>query len=187
MKIITPILLTLYIFIAPFPGLASSGSDLHYILRPGDLLEISVWNDEALHREILIRPDGGISFPLIGDIKAAGQSVEDLKQNLEARIHEYIPDTPVTVILKEINHPGVFIVGKVVKPGLYPMENPTTVIQALAMAGGLNPFAAGNSILILRQSPNGQNTYNFRYSDVEKGRGLDQNILLTAGDTIVVP
>lgn len=158
-----------------------------YHLSSGDVLELSVWGDEELQREVLIRPDGKISFPLIGDVQAAGKSVNNLKTELEKQINKYVPDVPVTVILKTINYPKVFIVGKVQSPSSYMMEGKTTVIQALAMAGGLTTFASKNDISVLRQTKSGQKIFPFKYGDLEKGKSLEQNIVLLSGDTIIVP
>lgn len=158
-----------------------------YHLSAGDVLELSVWGDEDLQREVLIRPDGKISFPLIGDVQAAGKSVNNLKTELEKKINKYVPDVPVTVILKTINYPKVFIVGKVQNPSLYIMEGNTTVVQALAMAGGLTTFASKNDISVLRQTKSGQEIFPFKYGDIEKGKSLEQNIVLSSGDTIIVP
>lgn len=169
---------------------AHSGNALEvseYHLSSGDVLEISVWGDEDLQREVLIRPDGKISFPLIGDIQAAGKSVNSLKTELEQKVNKYVPDVPVTVILKTINYPKVYIVGKVEAPSLYMMEGRTTVVQALAMAGGLTAFASKNNISVLRQTANGQKVFSFKYGDIENGKSLDQNIVLMSGDTIIVP
>lgn len=169
---------------------AHSGNALEvseYHLSAGDVLEVSVWGDEDLQREILIRPDGRISFPLIGDIQAAGRSVNGLKTELEQRVNKYVPDVPVTVILKTINYPKVYIVGKVETPSLYIMEERTTVVQALAMAGGLTAFASKNNIKVLRQNASGQQVFPFKYGDIENGKALDQNIVLKSGDTVIVP
>ena len=158
-----------------------------YHLSAGDLLEVSVWGDEDLQREVIIRPDGMISFPLIGDVQAAGKSVNSLKTELEQKINKYVPDVPVTVILKTINYPRVYIVGKVEAPSAYIMEGRTTVVQALAMAGGLTTFASKNDISVLRQTTNGQRVFSFKYGDIENGESLEQNIVLESGDTIIVP
>nr|WP_045216505.1 polysaccharide biosynthesis/export family protein [Desulfonatronovibrio magnus] len=182
------ILFVMYLFGMLFCSLAwADNENQQYLLSPGDMLEISVWNDESLYREVMIRPDGRISFPLIGDMVAAGKTVENVRIEMEESIDKYVPGTPVTVILNYISYPVVYIVGKVVNPGLYLMEKDTTVIQALAMAGGLNPFASRNNILIIRQNSKEQQMFNFRYTDVENGRSLERNIALKDGDTIVVP
>ena len=162
-------------------------SDLQYRLGPGDVLEISVWNDEALYREVRIRPDGRISFPLIGDVMAYGRSVEELKGEMEKRMDKYVPGVPITVILKNLGYPRIYIVGKVERPGPFMMESELTVMQALSMAGGLTTFAGKSNILILRRQGQEQKIMEFNYGDLERGRHLDQNIILQPGDTIIVP
>lgn len=158
-----------------------------YLLGPGDILEVSVWEEEAMFREVKIRPDGKFSFPLIGDIKAHGRSVEQVRIELQERIDEYIPGAPVTVILRNLGYPRIYVVGKVAKPGPFMMDSELTVIQALAMAGGLTTFAGKSNILILRRQGGEQKTLEFNYSDLERGRNLEQNIVLIPGDTVIVP
>lgn len=158
-----------------------------FSLGPEDILEISVWKDDALTKQVVVRPDGWISFPLIGDIKAAGRSVEELRQEIQTRIKTYVPDAPVTVLVMQVGSPKVFVVGKIAKPGVYIMGVPMRVMQILAMAGGATPFADKNSILIIREENNRQSIYNFDYNEVASGKKLDQNIILKPGDTVVVP
>jgi polysaccharide export outer membrane protein len=158
-----------------------------FALGPEDILEISVWKDEALTKQVVVRPDGWISFPLIGDIQAADRSVEELRQEIQTRIKAYIPDAPVTVMVMQVGSPKVFVVGKVAKPGVYIMGEPMRVMQVLAMAGGATPFADKNSILIIREENKKQKIYNFDYNKVANGKELEQNIILRPGDTIVVP
>lgn len=158
-----------------------------YQLGPGDVLEISVWDDENLHREVKVRPDGKISFPLLGDVQAAGRSVSELKQEMESRMQEYVPDAPITVILMELGHPRIYVVGKVEQPGPFMMDSKLSVIQALAMAGGLTKFAKKGDILILRGQGEEQEVLRFDYGDLEQGRNLEQNVQLQPGDTVVVP
>jgi polysaccharide export outer membrane protein len=156
-------------------------------LGPGDVLEVAVWGDEALRREVLIRPDGKMSFPLIGDVEVQGMSVDQVRASLEKRLSEFVPNAPVAVLLKQLGYPRVFVVGKVAKPGIYVMTSPTRIMHALSMAGGLTPFASQDNILILRDEGLGQKTFRFRYGEVEGGKNLDQNISLMPNDTIVVP
>jgi len=158
-----------------------------FFLGPEDILEISVWKDDALTKQVVVRPDGWISFPLIGDIKAAGRSVEELRQEIQTRIKTYVPDAPVTVLVIKVGSPKVFVVGKVAKPGVYIMGEPMRVMQILAIAGGATPFADRDSILIIREENNKQSIYNFDYNKVADGKELQQNITLKPGDTIVVP
>ncbi len=162
-------------------------SSPQYRLGPGDVLEISVWNDEALHREVRVRPDGRISFPLIGDVQAYGLTVNQLKTELEKLMDDYVPGVPITVILRSLGYPRIYIVGKVAQPGPFMMDSELTVIQALAMAGGLTTFAGKSNILILRRQGQEQEILEFNYNDLERGRNLGQNIVLLPGDTIIVP
>jgi len=158
-----------------------------YLLRPGDLLMISVWKETDLQSEVLIRPDGGISFALAGELEAAGHTVGELTHLLEERIRKYIPDAVITVTVKAATGNRIYVLGKVARPGDFPLTGPIDVMQALTLAGGATPFADMNSIRILRRSGDHQTTIRFRYSDVVHGRRLDQNILLQNGDTVVVP
>ena len=158
-----------------------------YQLRPGDLLQVSVWKETDLQSEVLIRPDGGISFPLAGEMQAAGRTVADLTSTLQERIRKYIPDAVVTVSVKTIAGNRVYVIGKVNKPGDFPLTGPMDVMQALSLAGGATPYADMNGIRILRRDGDHQTSLKFRYRDIEHGRKLDQNILLKNGDTVVVP
>ena len=158
-----------------------------YKIGPGDMLEISVWKDESLFRDISVPPDGVISYPLIGDIEAAGMTVTTLRKMITERISEYVPDATVTVILKNISSLQVYVIGKVNNPGQFPITMDTTVMQVLAMAKGLNPFAAAGNITILRRRQNVTVKIPFNYKEVEKGNNLEQNIVLQRGDVVVVP
>ena len=162
-------------------------TDQGYFLGPEDVLLISVWKDEHLTREVVVRPDGMISFPLVGDMAAEGRTVEDLRSELVRRLIKYIPNVNVTVaVLKVLSH-KVYVVGRVAKPGEYLVGHYTDVLQALSLAGGLTPFAAENDIKIVRRVMGQQQTFPFRYSDVRKGIDLEQNILLQRGDVVMVP
>lgn len=159
-----------------------------YKVEPGDVLTISVWKEEGLLQEVLVRPDGGISFPLAGNIQAQGKTLEQIESIISQRLADYIADPVVTVSAKQLFGNKVYVIGKVNKPGEYPINRPTDVMQGLAMAGGMTPFSAVNSIVILRRHADGQQeAFPFRYGDVEDGDDLDQNIILQPGDVIVVP
>jgi polysaccharide export outer membrane protein len=158
-----------------------------YKLQPGDVLQIVVWKETELQSEALIRPDGGISFPLAGDIWAAGLTTAELRSELETRVRKLIPDAVVTVAVKAPNGNRVFVIGKVNKPGDFPLLRPTDVMQALSLAGGATPFASTDKIRVLHRDGSRQTSVRFRYSDVARGRNLDQNILLQSGDTVIVP
>jgi len=158
-----------------------------YQLRPGDTLLVSVWKETDLQSEVLIRPDGGMSFALAGELQAAGHTVAELTSMLETRIRKFIPDAVVTVSVKAAAGNRIYVVGKVNHPGDFPLVGPMTVMQALSLAGGATAFADTNSIRILRLNGDRQTSIRFRYGDIERGRKLDQNILLQNGDTVVVP
>jgi polysaccharide biosynthesis/export protein len=158
-----------------------------YKLRPGDLLVISVWKETDLQGEVLVRPDGGISFALAGELSAAGHTVEELTSMLETKIRKFIPDAVVTVTVKAAGGNRIFVVGKVTRPGDFPLIGPIDVVQALTLAGGSTPFANTNAIRILRREGDREISIPFRYGDIERGRRLSQNILLRNGDTVVVP
>ena len=167
---------------------ASYAQETGYALNPGDVLQVAVWKDTELTREILVRPDGRITFPLVGDIQAAGQTPEAVQQAIIERLQKYVPDPVVTVALAAANGNKVFVLGQVARPGEYVMVRPLDVMQALAMAGGLNTFANGNRVVILRRGPDGkQKGIPFRFGAVQEGNDLQTNIMLTSGDVVVVP
>jgi polysaccharide biosynthesis/export protein len=158
-----------------------------YLIQPGDLLVISVWKETELQSEVMVRPDGGVSFPLSGDLPAAGGTVEQLRIRIDERLRKYIPDAVVTVSVKSPTGNRIYVVGKVNKPGEFLVNRPVDVMQALAMAGGATAFAELNDIRILRRDGKQQTSLRFRYADAERGRELHKNILLQSGDTVVVP
>ncbi len=158
-----------------------------YRLQAGDILSISVWKEADLTAEIFVRPDGFISFPLSGEVPAAGQTVGELRQALESRVRRLVPEAAVSVLLKLPQGNRIFVLGKVQRPGDFMMVRPTDVMQAVALAGGTTPFADLNDIRILRRENGRQVSLPFHYAEVERGRRLDQNIILQGGDTVVVP
>ena len=169
-----------------FPAMALAAQP--FPLGSGDVLEVSVWGDESLARKVLVRPDGKISFPLLGDMQAAGRSVEDLRTEMETKIGEFIHGAPVTVMLLEARSARVSVVGKVQKPGVFPMDGPMSVLQALAMAGGMTPYASTGSVRVIRTGEDGaQRFIPFDYDLVAGGKGLEQNVPLMPGDVVLVP
>jgi polysaccharide export outer membrane protein len=170
---------------ATAPAVNTTSKD--YILQPGDDLQISVWKETDLTAEVFIRPDGGMSFPLAGDLPAAGLSVAQLTAILEQRVRRYEPDAVVTVMVKAAIGNRVYVIGKVNRPGDFALNRPIDVMQALSLAGGATPFANTNHIRVLRREGTHIKAIAFRYGDVQRGRKLDQNILLKSGDTVVVP
>lgn len=158
-----------------------------YRLQPGDVVFISVWKETDLQAEVLVRPDGGVSFPLAGEQMAAGHTVDELRAQIDERLRKFIPDPVVTVAIRQIGGNRIYIVGKVNRPGEYPFSRRIDVMQSLGLAGGATPFAAMNDIRILRRENGRQISITFRYDEVARGRNLEQNILLQSGDTVVVP
>lgn len=158
-----------------------------YQLQPGDVLAVSVWKETELQAETLIRPDGRINFPLAGELTAAGRTVDEVRADLEARLRALVPDASVTVTLKQNAGNRIYVIGKVQRPGDFPINRPTDVMQALSLAGGGTPFADMDSIKVLRRQGSRQLAIPFHYSAVERGHNLDQNIVLQSGDTVVVP
>lgn len=161
--------------------------DQGYLLGPEDVLLISVWKDEHLTREVVVRPDGMISFPLVGDVPAEGRTVGDLRAELVKRLTKYLPNVNVTVAVTKVLSYKVYVVGRVNKPGEYLVGHYTDVLQALSLAGGLTPFAAENDIKVIRRVMGRQHVLPFRYRDIRQGINLDQNILLERGDVVMVP
>lgn len=159
-----------------------------YRINPGDVLQISVWKEEDLQRELLVNPDGHFAFPLAGDMMAEGKTVEELRKELTEKLSRFIPDVVVTVAALQLSGNKVYVLGQVARPGEFVMTRTADVMQAISAAGGTTPFAKLDDVKILRRSEQGtQIAIPFKYSDVQEGRKLEQNILLRAGDTIVVP
>jgi polysaccharide biosynthesis/export protein len=167
--------------------LAAPPSAEAYLIEPGDVLEISVWKEEDLKKAVIVRPDGGLSFPLVGNIQASGKSVEQLQTEVSDKLKKYIPDPSVTVAMQQLSGNKVYVIGKVNKPGEFPVTRHVDVVQALSMAGGMSTYAAANRIRILRRDGDRQTAIPFAYGDIEKGEKLEQNVLLKAGDVVVVP
>jgi polysaccharide export outer membrane protein len=136
---------------------------------------------------VLVRPDGGLSFPLAGQIQAAGMTLRELEQVLQRRLSRYIPEATVSVALMETTGNKIYVVGKVIRPGEYVVSRPIDVMQAIAVAGGVTPFADTSQIRVLRGQDPKQEMFSFNYQDIVKGRLLSQNITLAPGDTVVVP
>jgi polysaccharide export outer membrane protein len=164
-----------------------SSTNSIYKIQPGDLLEVSVWKEEDLVKQVLVRPDGGMSFPLAGDIQAAGKSVPELQELITERLTKYIPDPVVTVATIRLDGNKVYVIGKVARPGEFPANRYMDIVQALSVAGGMTPYAADNKISVLRRENGKQRSIPFRYGDIEKGEDLEQNIILQSGDVVVVP
>ncbi|MHB8390819.1 MAG: polysaccharide biosynthesis/export family protein [Acidobacteriaceae bacterium] len=170
------------------PATATAGvSTPYYQIQPGDILSISVWKEKDLQEDVLVRPDGWLSFPLTGDIQASGRTIEQVRKEVTTRLAKFIPDPVVTVTLKQVIGNVIYVIGKVNKPGIFVANGPIDVMQALSLAGGMTPYASENSIKILRRVNGTETATPFKYGQVEDGEHLSQNIVLQAGDVVVVP
>ena len=167
---------------------AQSAVEASYPIQPGDTLRVVVWKETDLQMDVLVRPDGGISFPLAGDLIVENLTIPQVQTLLQQKIAKFIPDPEVAVMSLKTDGSAVYVIGKVNRPGAFPLVGKLDVIQALSLGGGANAFAAVNDIKILRRNNKNQlQAIDFRYADVEKGENLEQNILLRSGDTVVVP
>jgi len=159
-----------------------------YKIHPGDKLTIGVYDDpKLLPLEITVAPDGKISYPMVGILTAAGKTVEQIRSELEVRLKKYISDPIATVIVTDVKGNVVYVIGQVLKPGSITMNPTINVLQALSMAGGANPYAKLDGIIIIRSSGGTQRVLPFRYGQVSSGKDLQQNIELESGDVVVVP
>ena len=173
---------------APWGTTAWAQSTAPYTLHPADRLQVSVWRDTALQREVRVLPDGSITLPLVGRIVVAGLDTDTVEKQLVERLKPYMPDPIVTVAVMAAEGNVVYVVGKVTKPGVVPLiTDATTVLQALSLVGGLDRFADGNAVRVLREADGKRTVMDVRYNDLLKGGSLDTNVVLRAGDTVLVP
>ncbi len=158
-----------------------------YVIGPEDVLGVVFWRDQDMTGDVTVRPDGMVTLPLLGDIPAAGLTPEALREQIQKAAGKYVQEPNVTIVVRQINSRKVFITGEVKTPGAYPLTGPRTVMQLIALAGGLNEYADAKSITVTRSEQGRQRSFKFNYKDVAHGKGLEQNILLKPGDTVVVP
>ncbi|MEQ1757809.1 MAG: polysaccharide biosynthesis/export family protein [Vicinamibacterales bacterium] len=169
------------------PATVGVATPADYVIGADDQLAIIFWREKDMSAEVAVRPDGKISLPLLNDIQASGLTPEQLRLSVTEAASKYVEDPNVTVVVKAINSRRVFITGQVEKPGPYPLTAPTTVLQLLALAGGVAEYAKSEGIQVMR-TENGKTTnYKFNYKDVIKGKKLEQNVMLKPGDTVIVP
>jgi polysaccharide biosynthesis/export protein len=168
-------------------ALPSVAQDVGYTVKPGDTLLISVWKEPDLQGPVLVTPDGAFAFPLVGQVDARGKTVTALQKTVTERLQKYISDPVVTVSVQDIKGNKIYVIGQVLKPGEFVVNPRVDVMQALSMAGGTTPFASLSNIIILRRTGPEQVSLRFDYTDVSKGRNLQQNIELQSGDIVVVP
>jgi len=158
-----------------------------YELHPGDFVSISVWRELELQGEFLVPPDGLLSFPLVGQVVAAGRTVAEIQNEIADKLKTYIPEAVVTVSIVDIQGNRIYVIGQVNQPGSFVMNTPLNVVQALSLAEGTTPFAQVNDIIVLRGEDDRQQVFKFRFNDISRGRDLEQNILLQSGDIVIVP
>lgn len=168
---------------APLPAVDSS-----FVIGPDDVLQVLYWRDKDTSAEVMVRPDGKITLPLLNDVQAAGLTPDQLREAIQKASEKYFQDPNVSVVVKSVNSRKVYVTGAVGKPGPYSLTSRTTVLQMIAQAGGLGDFAKKDKIAVLRTDATGQTQrYPFNYKQVIEGKKLDQNIELQPGDTIIVP
>jgi polysaccharide export outer membrane protein len=176
---------------APRAGAAAAGNSvvlpMDYVIGAEDVLGIMFWREQEMSGDVTVRPDGKITLPLLGDITAAGTRPDALRDQITQAAGKYLTDVNVTVVVRQINSRKVFITGQVTTPGAYPLTGPRTVMQLIALAGGLSEYADGENISIMRQEQGKTRSMKFNYKDVAKGKKLEQNVMLLPGDTVVVP
>ncbi len=158
-----------------------------YVIGPGDVLIISAWKDATLTKEVVVLPDGKISFPLIGEVVAGGKTVAGLKKEIETRLSPFVPDITLSLEVKQVASMIIYVIGRVNAPGRFPVTVNVNVLQALAMAGGCSEFARKDKIKIFRDEGGKTAIYNFHYDSVIQGKQLEENIMLKRGDIVVVP
>ena len=168
-------------------SLAADSGEPEYRLHAGDSITVSVWKEIDLQRKVMIRPDGKFSFPLAGEVLAAGRTADDVRIDIESKLAKFIPEAVVTVIVEDFSGNRIYVIGQVNKPGMFIMNPQLTVLQALSLAGGHTPFAKLDDISIVRGLGANQKSLPFRYNQVIEGKLLQQNIALESGDVVVVP
>ena len=176
-------ILTFVLIILAFVSTGFAGD---YRIGPGDVLDISVWKNQDLTRQLAVLPDGTIHFPLIEEIQVQDLTVQELKTQLVEKLTKFIPEPDISVSVVQVNSMMLYVIGKVNHPGRFTMNTRIDVLQALAVAGGLNAFAKEKEIAVFRKKDGQTQIFNFNYDEVSQGENLGQNIMLQRGDVIVV-
>lgn len=158
-----------------------------YVIGPDDVLAVIFWREKDLSTDVVVRPDGRISIPVIQDIEAAGMTPEQLRERLTKQAERYVEEPNVTVVVKQINSRRVFITGMVTKPGPYNLNAPMSVLQLISTAGGLLEYADAKNIMVMRTENGAPTSFKFNYREIAEGKNLKQNIMLKPGDTVIVP
>lgn len=158
-----------------------------YIIGPEDVLQVLFWREKDMSADVIVRPDGKISLPLLNDVVVAGLTPDQVRQQVTEEAKKFVEDPNATVVVKQINSRKVYITGNVERPGPFPLLRATTVLQLIAMAGGLKEFAKAGDIVVVRSDLGQQLSYGFSYDDLKNRKNLSQNILLKPGDVVIVP
>lgn len=166
------------------PDALGGAAPLDYSIGPADVLQIIVWKEPDLTRDVTVRFDGMVTVPLLGDLPAAGRTPGQLAEALARGLQRFVEMPRVTVAVSQANSARFYVVGQVQRSGDFPLAGPTTVLQALALAGGFKDFAKTESIVIVRK---GQAVVPVNYKRIADGKDVSQNVLLSPGDTILVP
>lgn len=176
------------------PGSAAGDKSLlivtpEYIIGPEDILEITVWKNTDLSKQVQVRPDGRISLPLLGDISAVGKTPTQLTEEISVGLRAYMENPTISIMVKEVQSYQIYVLGEVNKPGKYPLKSKTTLLQGITVAGGFTPLAARNKIVVFRFTADGEGQTKLKasYDDIVVRDGSSQNIELKPGDQIVVP
>lgn len=184
-KVIYLLALLITLFGAPIP--IHAANEPPFTIIAGDVLQITVWKEEGLDREVLVLQDGTITFPLIGTLQVQGKTPADVQANVKEKLAKLIPDASVTVAVKAALGHTVNVIGQVTKPGEIVIGRRLSAIQALSQAGGLTPYASESGIIVVRRNGEEQTTIKIPYGDIVKGKKLEQDILLNPGDVVIVP
>lgn len=160
-----------------------------YIIGPEDVLDITIWKNADLSKTVQVRPDGRVSLPLIGDVTAVGRTSAQLTEEISTRLKAFMENPTVSILVKEVNSYAIYVLGEVTRPGRYPLKSKTTLLQAITLASGFTPVAARNKIVVFRFARDGEPLTKIKasYDDIVMRDGINQNIELKPGDTIVVP
>jgi polysaccharide export outer membrane protein len=158
-----------------------------YVIGAEDVLGVQFWREPEMSGDVIVRPDGMITLPLLGEVKAEGLKPNVLRDQVKSAAERFLTDANVTVIVRQVNSRKIYVTGQVAKPGAYSLASPRTVLQALAMAGGVTEYAESDNISVARTEQGKTKIFKFNYKNVSKGKGIEQNIQLQPGDTVMVP
>lgn len=170
-----------------FSASLNAQAETAYSIQPGDVVEVSVWHEIDLQKELLVRPDGFITLPLVGELAVGAKTVQEVQVVLAERLQRFIPDPVVTVGIKQPLGNKIYVIGKVNRPGEFVLNRDVDVMQALSMAAGTAKFADLTEIIVLRRRGEAQSVFKFNYEEIQIGENLGQNIMLRSGDVVVVP